>query len=171
MQQTPEQVLETKDLTPEVSTENAKDVADQVNSDALDAIEDYNSTKELVKSFAVKADQEVLVKVPGKVTFKPWEESFMRLETTITANVSESTLNQLIKAWRYEPEQMNTEKWFSISLPKLEKSVAVWWLDLEDKTDYIVYVPSAMYADGKFKAENTRLPNIISWETENTANK
>lgn len=98
----------------------------------------------LVKSINTGATTSAYVMLPGEVEVKEWDESFIRITTSITIdNIKESTSKYLVKAGRYS-FAVKTDKFeqhFAISLPNLKHKIVISGTPIEETYLFEICVP------------------------------
>jgi hypothetical protein len=101
--------------------------------------------KTLTKSVAVNETHTAFVILPGDVALTEWNESFIRITTTINVeNMSENIIKRLLVLGRYSVETKEDKfgKMIVIKMPKVYHNIAVKGVQLIETYSFRINVPS-----------------------------
>jgi len=102
------------------------------------------SQKTFVKSLTANTSS-ISVDLGGKTEVTEWEESFVRVTTTITlSNFNEEILKRLVTVGRYNIETTINNGIMTIQMPKLVTKVTIRGQVLNETLSYEVLVPEGM---------------------------
>ena len=102
------------------------------------------SQKTFVKSLSANASS-ISVDLEGKTEVTEWEESFVRVTTTIElSNFSEEILKRLVSVGRYSIETTTNNGVMTIQMPKLATKVTIRGQVLNEVLTYEILVPEGM---------------------------
>lgn len=117
--------------------------------------------KTLIRSVAINETHTAYVMLPGEVAVTEWNESFVRVTTTINVvNMSENIVKRLVIVGRYsiETEEDRYGKMMVIKMPNVAHYVAVKGVDLTESYTFEVNVPEGY----KVIVKRGLNPNITS---------
>ena len=100
--------------------------------------------KTLTKSVALNETQTAFVMLPGEVAVTEWNESFIRVTTTINVeNMSENIVKRLVIVGRYSVEAKEDKygKMMVIKMPKAAHQVTVQGVELTETYTFEVNAP------------------------------
>lgn len=102
------------------------------------------SQKTFVKSLTANASS-ISVDLEGKTEITEWEESFVRVTTTIElSNFNEEILKRLVSVGRYSIETTTSNGIMTIQMPKLATKVTIRGEALNETLTYEILVPKGM---------------------------
>jgi|VirMetMinimDraft_7_1064189.scaffolds.fasta_scaffold45568_2 hypothetical protein len=102
------------------------------------------SQKTFVKSLTANAPS-IAVDLEGKTQVTEWEESFVRITTTIElSNFNEEILKRLVSVGRYSIETSTSNGIMTIQMPKLATKVTIRGQVLSEVLTYEILVPEGM---------------------------
>jgi hypothetical protein len=102
------------------------------------------SQKTFVKSLTANASS-IAVDLEGKTQVTEWEESFVRVTTTIElSNFNEEILKRLVSVGRYSIETTTADGVMTIQMPKLATKVTIRGQVLNEVLSYEILVPQGM---------------------------
>lgn len=102
------------------------------------------SQKTFVKSLSAHASS-IAVDLDGKTQVTEWEESFIRVTTTIElTNFNEEILKRLVSVGRYNIETSTDNGVMTIQMPKLATKVTIRGQVLNEVLTYEILVPEGM---------------------------
>jgi hypothetical protein len=103
------------------------------------------SQKTFVKSLSANASSSIAVDLEGETKVTEWEESFVRVTTTIElSNFSEEILKRLVSVGRYSIETNTSNGIMTIQMPKLVTKVTIRGQVLNEILTYEILVPEGM---------------------------
>ena len=100
--------------------------------------------KSLTKSVAVNETHTAFVMLPGEVALSEWDESFIRVTTTIEVeNMSENIVKRLVIVGRYSVEAKEDKygKMMVIKMPKAAHHVTVQGVELVESYKFEINAP------------------------------
>ncbi|WMX17333.1 MULTISPECIES: hypothetical protein [unclassified Aureispira] len=102
------------------------------------------SQKTFVKSLAADASS-VAINLEGTTQVREWEESFIRVTTTIElTNFNEEILKRLVSVGRYNIETTTDNGVMTIQMPKLATKVTIRGQVLNEVLTYEILVPEGV---------------------------
>lgn len=102
------------------------------------------SQKTFVKSLSADAAS-IAVDLEGKTEVTEWEESFIRVTTTIElSNFNEEILKRLVSVGRYNIETTTNDGMMTIQMPKLATKVTIRGQLLNEVLTYEILIPEGM---------------------------
>lgn len=102
------------------------------------------SQKTFVKSLSANASS-IAIDLGGKTEVTEWEESFIRVTTTIElSNFNEDILKRLVAVERYSIETSTDNGVMTITMPKLDTKVTIRGQLLNEILTYEILVPEGM---------------------------
>ena len=102
------------------------------------------SQKTFVKSLSANACS-IAVDLEGKTEITEWDESFVRVTTTIElSNFNEEILKRLVSVGRYSIETTTNNGVMTIQMPKLATKVTIRGQVLNEVLSYQILVPEGM---------------------------
>lgn len=102
------------------------------------------SQKTFVKSLSAPTSS-IAVDLEGKTEIIEWEESFIRVTTTIElTNFNEEILKRLVSVGRYNIETATNDGIMTIQMPKLSTKVTIRGQVLSEILSYDILVPEGM---------------------------
>ena len=102
------------------------------------------SQKTFVKSLSANASS-IAVDLEGKTEITEWDESFVRVTTTIElSNFNEEILKRLVSVGRYSIETTTNNGVMTIQMPKLATKVTIRGQVLNEVLSYQILVPEGM---------------------------
>lgn len=102
------------------------------------------SQKTFVKSLTANASS-ISVDLEGNTEITEWEESFLRVTTTIElSNFNEDILKRLVSVGRYSVETTTSNGVMTIKMPKLATKVTIRGQVLNEILTYEILVPKGM---------------------------
>lgn len=100
--------------------------------------------KVLVKSFNLEGNNAIQLVLPGNVGAKEWNNTYMRIEMTVSvAHVNETLLRTLIESGRYNIYGKSEEGVYKVFIPGLNKQVKVGGKVIEESFTFTVLYPSS----------------------------
>ena len=102
------------------------------------------SQKTFVKSLSANTSS-ISIDLEGKTEIVEWEESFVRVTTTIElSNFSEEILKRLVSVGRYSVETTTSNGIMTIQMPKLATKVTIRGQALNEILTYEILIPEGM---------------------------
>lgn len=102
-----------------------------------------STEKTLVKSFNLKGNQVVELKLSGDIAVQEWNNDILRIQMVINLpNGNNAMLKSLIQAGRYSLKGVDTEEYYRVDAPNLQKKISVRGQELREHISYIVYAPT-----------------------------
>ena len=149
MTNSPEQQIENKDLAAEVTEANAAEVADAVDNDALEWLDEKIIGQRILLSDEVlnNKDIPITINIPWNIKFQISDETYMRAEKTIDTNFKNNPKLEekiVVGSDRYEivkteiKDANNKIIGIELSMPNLVKQISgLDWKALTDIQDTI----------------------------------
>lgn len=117
------------------------------------------SQKTFVKSLSADAPS-IVVDLKGKTEVTEWEESFVRVTTTVElSNFNEEILKRLVSVGRYNIETTTNNGIMTIQMPKLSTKVTIRGEVLNEVLRYEILVPEGMMVEMLNNPKNTETVN------------
>jgi len=98
--------------------------------------------KNIVKSYQYNGAQVLTLAVDGNVEIEEWDETIVRLVTTIDAvNFNEQTLKALTEAGRYTATSKDVDNAMILTMLKAQKELEIRGTVIEEKYTFKIFVP------------------------------